>query len=114
MNTFQFVTISHPDQIKDKKKQSTIRRHAIKSSLKKNRDNAAERSENFVGLEVSGNGRGLIMNRTRMRKVALVSSPSNARQDPFNTMPGSADRLRVLMGHSEYAYVGLITRSSKM
>jgi len=97
MHKFRFVTVSHPDQIKDKKKQSTIRGHAIRSSLKKNRDDAAERRENFVALEVSLKGHGLVKKKMAM---GVGVAPSNGRQDPFNTLPGSADRLRVLMGHS--------------
>jgi hypothetical protein len=102
MDKFQFVTVSHPDQIKDKKQQSTIRRHAIRSSLKKNRDDAAERRENFIALEVSSKVHGLVKKRmgVGLGKISLVVTPSNGRQDPFNTMPGSTDRLRVLMGHS--------------
>ena len=122
MGKFQFITVSHPDQIKDKKKQSTIRRHAIRSSLKKNRDDAAERRENFVALEVSSKVHGLVKRRMGvglgLGKISLGVTPSNGRQDPFNTMPGSADRLRVLMGHSMCTLFSLNTadfdlRSSK-
>lgn len=124
MDKFQFITVSHPDQIKDKKKQSTIRRHAIRSSLKKNRDDAAERRENFVALEVSSKVHGLVKRRmgvgmgVGLGKISLGVTPSNGRQDPFNTMPGSVDRLRVLMGHSMCTLFSLNTsdfdlRSSK-
>ncbi|KAF2795664.1 hypothetical protein K505DRAFT_9936 [Melanomma pulvis-pyrius CBS 109.77] len=106
MEQFQFVTVSHPDQIKDKGKQNTIRRHAIRSSLKKNRDDAEKRRENFVEVEVSAKGHGLIKKRTGMEKESVGTSPSAARVDPFDTLPGSPDPLRVLVGHKSVRQVG--------
>ncbi|KAF2715313.1 hypothetical protein K504DRAFT_487022 [Pleomassaria siparia CBS 279.74] len=99
MEKFQFVTISHPDEIRDEKNQSQIRKHAIRSSLRKSRDGAEQRRENFVAVQVATNGHDLKMRQIRTGKVPMVIPPSSARADPFDALPGCPDRLRVLMGH---------------
>jgi hypothetical protein len=108
---FQFVTLSHPGDVKSKQQQSLIRGHAIRNSAKKIRNEAEKCQENFVIVEMDLENRRP-KKRTRKPKTKVARSPSARLLDPFRTLPGSPERLAMLMRHSESALHRTVHSSS--
>ncbi|KAF2659045.1 hypothetical protein K491DRAFT_713055 [Lophiostoma macrostomum CBS 122681] len=102
MDNFQFVTVTNPTEIKDKRHQKTIRAHAIRTTLKKTRDKAVQSQSNFVAIEVDPHDHSLIKKRVQTKAVPITPPPSAGRLDPFDCLPASPERLRVLM-RTKYA-----------
>jgi hypothetical protein len=92
---FQFVTVSHPDDIKDRKKQGKLRQHAIRHGIQRSKAERAKKNGVFVAVEMdrkTGQPR-------KTPTVALTITPAVSLLDPFNTLCGSPERLRRLMRH---------------
>jgi hypothetical protein len=101
MDSFQFVTITDPTEIKHKRHQNTIRTHAIRTTLKKTRDRAIQSNNNFVTVEIDPRDRRLIKKRVKAKTIPVTPPPSAGRLDPFECLPASPERLRVLMRNSK-------------
>jgi hypothetical protein len=99
---FAFVTVSHPDQIRDPKRQGKLRQHAIRNGLQKSRANRAKKSGIFVPVEMDGDMRQLEKRMPPKVGVSLTPAPSNCLLDPFDTLCGCPERLRTLMRHRAY------------
>lgn len=104
MSKFQFVTLSHPTEIKEKRNQSVIRAHAIRTSVKKSIVQAVQRRENFIVVELDPKNRRPIRKKKKNATAGLplIKSPSISLLDPFNALPGSPERLRTLVRHSRF------------
>jgi hypothetical protein len=98
---FQFVTISHPDQIKDRKKQGKLRQHAIRNGIQRSKADRAKKNATFVSVEVDGKT-SQSCNKIAAPTVAMTKSPSIGLLDPFNTLCECPERLRTLMRHRMY------------
>lgn len=95
---FQFVTVGHPHDTRDKKQERRIRQHAIRNGIKNKREEKARRNQNFVPMDFDTQTGKLKKNNT-----AVISRPiSGGLLDPFNSLPGDGERLRGLMVHSQY------------
>ncbi|KAF1994212.1 hypothetical protein P154DRAFT_527224 [Amniculicola lignicola CBS 123094] len=101
---FQFVTISHPREIKEKKTQRKIRGHAIRTSVKNNRKETIRKSENFIVVTGAPQDRKDAPRKPRNKAQALVKTPSRGKMDPFNCLPGNGERLRLLMSQRTAQY----------
>jgi hypothetical protein len=106
---FTFVSVSHPDEIKDPKKQGQLRQHAIRAGIQRSRADRAKRDGIFVPV----NGDGKKKSRRPPERVApldagsLTNAPSISLLDPFDTLCGCPERLRTLMRHRMYPPVCL-------
>jgi hypothetical protein len=101
---FAFVTVSHPDEIKDPKRQGKLRQHAIRNGLQKSRANRTKKNEVFVPMMIDGNLGQLERRTTPQVGGSLTNAPSNSLLDPFDTLCGCPERLRTLMRHRTYLY----------
>src|SRR5262245_41031384 len=94
---FEFVTVNHPEEAREKKKQKRIRQHAIRSGLQSKRSETAKRNDNFVAVEIDPHS-GKV--RPRKDTNALVNQVSGHKLDPFETLPGSSEQLHMLTRYS--------------
>jgi hypothetical protein len=97
---FTFVSVSHPDEIKDRKKQGKLRQHAIRSGIQRSKAERAKKAGVFVPVEIDEKT-GRPMKRTPPKTGSLTNAPSIGLLDPFNTLSGCPERLQALMRHSE-------------
>jgi hypothetical protein len=102
---FAFVTVSHPDEIKDPKRQGKLRQHAIRNGLQKSKANRAKKNGIFVPVEMDGDMRQLEKRTPPQAGVSLTTAPSNSLLDPFDTLCGCPERLRTLMRHRRCLYL---------
>jgi hypothetical protein len=98
---FTFVSVSHPDEIKDRKKQGKLRQHAIRHGIQRSKAERAKKDGSFVPV-VMDEKTGRPMKRTLPQVVSLTNAPSIGLLDPFNTLCGCPERLRTLMRHRKY------------
>ncbi|KAH7386771.1 hypothetical protein DE146DRAFT_759187 [Phaeosphaeria sp. MPI-PUGE-AT-0046c] len=106
---FTFVSISHPDEIKDRKKQGKLRQHAIRAGIQQSKADRAKRDGIFVTVDVDGRKKSSQPPvRVGPPKVgSLTNAPSISLLDPFDTLCGCPERLRALMQHLMYFSVCL-------
>lgn len=100
---FAFVSVSHPDQIKDRKKQAKLRQHAIRNGIQRSRADRAKKEDTFVPVEIDGKT-GQPIKRTPPDAGPLTKAPSASLMDPFDTLCGCPERLRTLMRHRKYPH----------
>lgn len=94
---YAFVSVSHPDEIKDRKKQGKLRQHAIRNGIQRSRADRAKKDGIFVPVETEGK---VAQSTTRSpNTVTLTKAPSVSLMDPFDTLCGCPERLRTLMRH---------------
>jgi hypothetical protein len=98
MLEFEFVSVSHPDEIKDRKKQAKLRQHAIRNGIQKSKAERVKKNGVFVPIEVDGRTRQPVK-RSPPKADSLTTAPSVSLLDPFNTLCGCPERLRNLMRH---------------
>jgi hypothetical protein len=92
---FKFVTVSHPDQMKERKKQAGIRQHAIRNGIKRSRADRAKRRDTFVPFDVEEK-------REKKASNAMMKTSSIGLMDPFDTLCGCREMLRTLLRHRMY------------
>jgi hypothetical protein len=98
---FAFVTVTHPDDFKDQKRQGKLRRHAIRNGIKKSRVDRAKEEGIFVHADIDEKT-GQLRKWAPPKVGSLMNSPSISLLDPFNTLSGCPERLRALMRHRMY------------
>jgi hypothetical protein len=98
---FKFVTVSHPDEIKDRKKQGKLRQHAIRNGIQRSKADKAKRDGIFVSVQIDANT-GQTVKRLLPKVDNLTNTPSISLLDPFNTLCECPERLRKLMRHRAY------------
>ncbi|KAH8733198.1 hypothetical protein GQ44DRAFT_821411 [Phaeosphaeriaceae sp. PMI808] len=99
---YEFITLSHPDEIKDRKKQGKLRQHAIRNGIKRSKADRAKKEGIFVPAEMDGR-RKQPQDQTRL---SITKAPSVSLLDPFNTLCGCPERLRSLMQHPSAKQAG--------
>jgi hypothetical protein len=92
--------VSGPGQMQDRSQKKAIRSHAIRGSLKRRRDLAIKRLDNFVAMGI-GHEDLRTVNRWQSKDSAVERPLSIALLDPFNCLPNSPERLKLLMRHSK-------------
>jgi hypothetical protein len=92
---FKFVTVSHPDQVKERKKQAGIRQHAIRNGIQRSRADRAKRRDVFVSFNFEEKRQWKASN-------AIPTAPSIGLMDPFDTLCGCPEKLRTLLRHRMY------------
>ncbi|KAI8930411.1 hypothetical protein NX059_012491 [Plenodomus lindquistii] len=97
--SFKFVIMSHPDQIKDRKKQEIIRQHAIRNGIRRSRADRAERRDLFVPFRVKEQ-------RRKRFPAVLTITPSIQLIDPFDTLCACPEGLRTLLRHPSAKQAG--------
>jgi len=102
---FAFVSVSHPDEIKDKMKQGKLRQHAIRSGIQRSKADRAKKEGVFVPVEVDGKSGQPIKRTPPKNATALTRTPSVSLMDPFDTLCGCPERLRTLMRHRAYLHI---------
>jgi hypothetical protein len=95
---FTFVSVSHPDEIKDRKKQGKLRQHAIRCGIQRSKAERAKKGGIFVPVEMDEKT-GRPMKRTPPKMSSLSNVPSIGLLDPFDTLSGCPERLQALMRH---------------
>jgi hypothetical protein len=95
---YTFVSVSHPDEIKDRKKQGKLRQHAIRNGIQRSKAERAKNGSNSVYVEMDGET-GRPIKRTPPKLSGLRNTPSISLLDPFNTLCACPERLRTLMRH---------------
>jgi hypothetical protein len=95
---FTFVSVSHPDEIKDRKKQGKLRQHAIRSGIQRSKAERAKKGGVFVPVEMDEKT-GRPIKRTPPKTSSLSNAPSISLLDPFDTLSGCPERLQALMRH---------------
>lgn len=115
MVDFKFVTLTNPDEIKEKRHQSVIRGHAIRTSAKKMRVEAVRSRNNFVVVEIDPRDhrpkKRHNKDKPRVVQQTLSRSLSSSRMDPFDSLPACPERLRILMRNSMYQQIFYLSRS---
>jgi hypothetical protein len=104
MAEFKFVTLTHPKTIKDKVTQNAIRTHAIRTSMRKARDKAQSKNENFRPFSTKLKAPHRKRNQTDHLSETLPQSPTLSwLLDPFDTLPISkcSVRLQQLLSQSK-------------
>jgi len=97
---FHFVTINHPSEAKDQKRQTVLRQHAIRSGLRSKQVGSAKRNNNFVAMEVDAEN-GKVRRKGNAKEIAKIARPIDAALlDPFDALYGSGKRLRKFMDQS--------------
>ncbi|OAL50878.1 hypothetical protein IQ07DRAFT_404956 [Pyrenochaeta sp. DS3sAY3a] len=102
---FQFINVGHPDEIKQKRNQRSIKQHAIRRGIEKSKPERDRRKDVFVPVKFDD------ANELAHRTKAILSprfmrAPSMALMDPFDTLCASPERLRVLMNHPSARQAG--------
>ncbi|KAL1793754.1 hypothetical protein ACET3X_008736 [Alternaria dauci] len=92
-------SMSHPDQIKDRKKQQGIRQHAIRSGIQRSRAERSQHRELFVPFIAKEK-------RQKQSSMVLPHAPSIGLLDPFNTLCACPERLRNLLRHPSAKQAG--------
>ncbi|KAF2111986.1 hypothetical protein BDV96DRAFT_164542 [Lophiotrema nucula] len=106
MESFKFVTVAHPDEVKAKEQQHVIRTHAIRNTARKARNKAVTRKENFIIVDLDPKTHRPIRQKKGEQRATLTRSPSATLVDPFSCLPASPERLRVLMRHGAARQAG--------
>lgn len=96
---FQFVIATNPEEAQSKARQRKYRQHAIRKGLQNKRDDLARRNDNFLPVSFDDQS-GKPTKSGQVRQVALSRPVAPQRLDPFNSLPGDGERLRILLGHS--------------
>ncbi|KAF1957468.1 hypothetical protein CC80DRAFT_592728 [Byssothecium circinans] len=96
---FHFVTVERPGALEEKTKRKMIRQHAIRNGIQNKKNELVRRKENFVTEEIDTCTGKPVRHNQRTDTVSLVKTLSGSRLDPFNTLPGDGEQLRMLMGH---------------
>jgi hypothetical protein len=104
MDDYQFVTLTHPLALKERKNQGLIRAHAIRNTAQKARRAAAKKNENFREVAIDTVTRRPVTKKFKERihhNCSFSKGPSVGSFDPFDTlpMPGCSNRLRQLIAH---------------
>jgi hypothetical protein len=98
---FTFVSVSHPDEIKDRQKQGKLRQHAIRSGIQRSKAERAKKGSVFVPVEMDEKT-GRPMKRMAPKTGSLTIAPSISCLDPFNTLNDCPERLQTLMRHRKW------------
>ena len=77
---YAFVSVSHPDEIKDRKRQGKLRQHAIRNGIQRSRAERAKKDGVFVPVEMDG--RTTQATKRSSDSVALTKAPSVSLLDP--------------------------------
>ncbi|KAH7074895.1 hypothetical protein BKA63DRAFT_324427 [Paraphoma chrysanthemicola] len=101
---YAFVSVSHPDEIKDRKRQGKLRQHAIRNGIQRSKADRAKKDGVFVPVEIDG--KTTVATKRPTNTVALTKAPSVSLMDPFDTLCGCPERLRTLMRHPSAKQVG--------
>ncbi|KAH8688544.1 putative N-ethylmaleimide reductase [Ilyonectria robusta] len=97
---FHFISITNPDDAKDRKMRRDARSHAVKQALKNKRMLQQESRDNFRIVSSNDYAKRLASKRRR-RPKSLVMSPyslSAGALDPFQTLAVDSSRLQVFLG----------------
>jgi hypothetical protein len=97
-NTYEFVNVSHPRDIKRRENQATIRQHAIRSGLRRSQYEQTTKQDNLTTTRVIRKG---VQDVTKRRESipAIIRAPSLDLMDPFQTLCRCPERLRTLARH---------------
>lgn len=97
---FEFVIVNHTEDPGDKRRQRRIRQHAIRQGLQSKRDELVARSDNFRVVQIDAKTGKPKRRRSQGVKPPHVKEVSASKLDPFDSLPGSGEHLRMLMQHS--------------
>jgi hypothetical protein len=97
---FHFVTINHPDEAKEQKRQTALRQHAIRRGIRNRQGRSAKKTEKAVSEKAEENNE-----RTRdgssTADMLRVARPIDAGfMEPFDALYGSGKQLRTLVDRS--------------
>jgi hypothetical protein len=97
---FQFVVVSHPDEVKGKELQDRIRQHSIRSGIRKSKA-AKGRREKDSGKAPSGCSTQKTITYDAVRSINIIQPPSISinLMDPFDSLCASSKRLHSLLKH---------------
>lgn len=96
---YQFISISHPDDVKDRKKRRCARSHAVKQALEVKRKLQQKSRNNFHILSSQEYAQKLADKQAYTR--TLVAPPpvlSAGILDPFQTLAVDSSRLQMFLG----------------
>jgi hypothetical protein len=101
---FEFVTVSHPNEFRERKKQATLRQHAIRKGLERSKAARVQEQGGFINV---GFDSKTYQSTKRPRELVnvLTKSPSVGLLDPFDTLCNCPERLRRLMQHRKWQKV---------
>ncbi|KAL5421676.1 hypothetical protein PMIN04_005368 [Paraphaeosphaeria minitans] len=108
---FEFVTVNHPHEIRDRSRQRRIRHHAICNGIQKKRKEEATKNENFITSGIDTRTGKLRLDVQSSSALAIAKPLSGGRLDPFDSLPGDGEHLRLLMAHSQCSCVNDCKRS---
>lgn len=101
---FQFVTVTHPDEIKDRQRQKKLREHAIRSGIQRSKAKKLKDKGDVVACHVKDGVKeheeGV---REESARVALTRTPSISLLDPFDTITRPSGRLRGVRLRKSYS-----------
>jgi hypothetical protein len=112
MLELEFVSVSHPDEIKDRKKQAKLRQHAIRIGIQRSKAERAKKDGVFMPIETDGMT-GQLVKRPPPEAGSITTAPSVSLLDPFNTLCGCPERLRKLMRHRACTTLPFLLHSEK-
>ncbi|KAL5414592.1 hypothetical protein PMIN03_003093 [Paraphaeosphaeria minitans] len=103
---FEFVTVNHPHEIRDRSRQRRIRHHAICNGIQKKRKEEATKNENFITSGIDTRTGKLRLDVQSSSALAIAKPLSGGRLDPFDSLPGDGEHLRLLMAHKSARSAG--------
>lgn len=95
---FHFVTVSHPNDGKDRRIRRKARSHALKQALESKRRAQQQSGDNFRLSSASDFSRGVVTKRDARNLVVPSRSPSASKLDPFQSLAVDSSRLQALLG----------------
>jgi hypothetical protein len=97
---YHFVTVEPLEVSEEKAKRKRIRQHAIRNGIQNKKNELARRNNNFIAVNIDARTGKLVKRVREDDAVTLNKSLSGSHLDPFDTLPGDGERLRMLMRHS--------------
>ncbi|TPX16075.1 uncharacterized protein E0L32_004070 [Thyridium curvatum] len=95
---FHFVTVSHPNDGKDRRIRRKARSHALKQAVERKRRAQQQSGDNFRLSSATDYSRGVVTKRDARNLVVPPRSLSASKLDPFQSLAVDSSRLQALLG----------------
>jgi hypothetical protein len=97
---FHFVTINHPDEAKEQKRQTALRQHAIRRGIRERKGKSAKKTDK-AGFDEVEEGNKSTRGESSRADMLRVARPIDAGfMEPFDALYGSGEQLRTLVNRS--------------
>lgn len=95
---FEFVVVSHPDEVRERNQQRKIRQHAIRRGIETSRATKATLEKDVMVTTRNIQAKAAMWTELA-NATTFTQTPSVSLLDPFDTLCGNSERLRSLLRH---------------